>query len=211
MPYYPLFLDITDKRCVVVGGGAVALRKVNMLLDHGAKVQVISPEICADLEGLADQGIIMTQGREYQTGDLEGAFVAIAATNNNHTNEQVANEAVAQGVLINVVDVPQLSNFIVPSYIRRGDLTVAISTNGKSPALSRKIRTELEKTFGEEYAQLTSVVEEVRFELKQNGVSVTAEGWQKALDLESLLELLRSGQRSEVKKELLKILGETSG
>ena len=136
MSYYPIFLDIKDKPCVVVGGVTVALRKVTMLLDHEAQVTVISPQLCSELETLAEGNVTVIR-REYQSGDLEDAFVVVAATDDQETNEQIATDASKKGMLINVVDVPALSNFIVPSYLRRGDLTVAVSTNGKSPALSR--------------------------------------------------------------------------
>ncbi len=208
MSYYPVFLDIKNKRCVVIGGGTVALRKVNMLLDHEAQVTVISPQLCSELEKLAENKVRVIR-REYLLGDMEEAFVVVAATNNPVANEQIAREASEKGKLINVVDVPALSNFIVPSYLRRGDLTVAVSTNGKSPALARKIRTELEEKFGQEYAPLIAIVEEVRSELKANGIMVSTETWQRALDLDGLLDLIRSGQVSQAKAKLIESLEET--
>ena len=207
MSYYPVFLDIKNKRCVVVGGGTVALRKVNMLLDHEAQVTVISPQLCSELAKMAESTISLIH-REYQTGDLYRAFAVVAATNNPTTNEQVATDASERGVLINVVDVPALSNFIVPSYLRRGDLTIAVSTNGKSPALSRKIRTRLEDVFEQEYADLITVVEGVRAELKSEGIKVSAKTWQEALDLEGLIDLIRSGQPEQAKAKLKETLGE---
>ena len=144
--------------------------------------------------------------KEYKHGDLKGVFVVIAATDDTKTNERIAQEAMERGTLINVVDAPKLSNFIVPSYVRRGDMTIAISTSGKSPALARKIRTELEKKFSEEYAALALLLNEVRSELKQRMIQVPSEAWQQALDLDSLLELLRSGQRDEAKRRLLNSL-----
>jgi siroheme synthase-like protein len=197
--YYPVYLDIGGKRCVVVGGGEVALRKVGVLLEHGAEVNVVSPELCTGLRRLVEDGNATATLREFRRGDLDGAFVVVAATNDSGANEQVAKEASELGLLINVVDVPGLSNFIVPSYLRRGDVTVAVSTGGKSPALARRIRTELEKAFGEEYAALSLLVEEVRSESKRQNRSVPAETWQRALDLDTLLGLLRSGKRAEAK------------
>ena len=202
MPYYPIFLDIKEKRCVVIGGGIVALRKVNMLLDHEAQVEVISPQLCPELSELAANGMVKAVLREYEPGDLQGAFVVVAATDDSQINEQVAREAMQQGILINVADIPELSNFIVPSYLRRGDVTVAVSTGGKSPALARKIRLELERGFGEEYALLATLIDEVRSELKQQKITILGDVWQQALDLDILLELLRSGQRGEAKKRL---------
>jgi len=202
MPYYPIFLDIKEKRCVVIGGGIVALRKVNMLLDHEAQVEVISPQLCPELSELAANGMVKAVLREYEPGDLQGAFVVVAATDDSQINEQVAREAMQQGILINVADIPELSNFIVPSYLRRGDVTVAVSTGGKSPALARKIRLELERGFGEEYALLATLIDEVRSELKHQKITILGDVWQQALDLDILLELLRSGQRDEAKKRL---------
>ncbi|MBT4511759.1 MAG: bifunctional precorrin-2 dehydrogenase/sirohydrochlorin ferrochelatase [Chloroflexi bacterium] len=208
MSYYPMFLDLKEKRCVVIGGGNVALRKVNMLLDHSAKIEVVSTEFCEGLEALAKNDIIKVIRRSYETGDLEGMFIVIAATDNRETNERITAEANERGILINVVDTPDLCNFIVPSYVRRGDVTLAISTNGRSPALARKLRTELEKQFGEEYAQLAEVAAEVRSELKQKGIAVSSEKWQDALDLDGLLDLIRSGQKDKVRNRLWYDLGE---
>ncbi len=208
MAYYPVFLDIEGKRCVVVGGGAVGLRKVRMLLDFGANVTVISPRLCSQLRELADEGRVDTVKREYETGDLEEVFLVVAATDDMAINTRVAEEAARKGKLINVVDMPRLSNFIVPSYLRRGDLTVAVSTNGKSPALARKIRTEMERHIGDEYAMLTSLIDEVRCQLRGRDIAPSAGRWQQALDLEALLGLLRSGQHAEAKERLLSLLEE---
>jgi precorrin-2 dehydrogenase/sirohydrochlorin ferrochelatase len=112
-----------------------------------------------------------------------------------------------RGVLVNVVDTPELCSFIIPSCLRRGAVTVAVSTGGKSPALARKIRTELEPSFGHEYGPLASMVEEVRSELRQKGITIPGEAWQRALDLEPLLDMLRRGQRDEAKRRLQDSLG----
>lgn len=202
-PHYPIFLDICGKKCVVVGGGKVALRKVKVLLEHGGNVEVVSPTLCPELSQLAENRSIKVLNKNYQPGVLVGAFVAIAATTEADTNEKVAEEARRQGVLVNVVDNPEQSDFIVPSYLRRGDITIAISTTGKSPALARKIRTRLEQNFGDEYAFLVKLISEVRTELKQRGIIVSGNAWQKALDLDLLLELVRSGRREEAKTTLL--------
>ena len=209
MSYYPVFLDIKNKRCVVVGGGTVALRKVEMLLDHEAKVTVISPQLCEELEKLGNK--VEIARREYQSGDIEGAFVIVAATDDPGTNEQIARDAEESGILINVVDVPALSNFIVPSYLKRGDLTIAISTGGKSPAMARKLRTELETEFGPEYAGLIAVAEEVRAELKEQEIRVSPDAWQQALELDDLLAIIRSGQKDRAKKKLYQNLLEAAG
>lgn len=206
MTYYPVFLDLDEKRCVVVGGGMVALRKVNMLLDHDARVDVISPDLCAEMSRLDREGKIKALVREYEDGDLEGAFLVVAATNDSMINQRVAREANARGILVNVVDVPKLCSFIVPSYLRRGDITIAVSTSGKSPALARKIRSMLEKQFGEKYAQLVEVVEEVRLDLKGRGLTISGDAWQEALELDVLLELLKRGERDKARLTLTSAL-----
>ncbi len=201
--YYPIYLNIRGKKCVVVGGGQVALRKVRALLEHGANVEVISPDLYSELGRLVASGEIRVLNREYQTGDLKGAFIGIAATNNNELNRQVVEEAHRNAVLVNVVDDAEKSDFIVPSYLRRGDVAIAVSTNGRSPALARKIRTRLEKDFGDEYAALALLVDEVRAEVTRLGIKVEGDGWQEALDLDLLIGLLRKGERERARAVLL--------
>lgn len=204
--YYPIFLNISGKRCVVVGGGQVALRKVRALLEHGANVAVISPSLCAELGQLAGSGEISVSHREYQSGDLKGAFVAIAATDDSETNLKIAEEARRKAVLVNVVDDAELSSFILPSYLRRGDVTLAVATAGRSPALARKIRTRLEKDFGDEYASLALLLDEVRAEVKRQGIKVNGDAWQEALDLDLLVDLVRRGDNEKARGILLRNL-----
>lgn len=188
---------------MVVGGGLVALRKVKALLEHEASVKVISPELCPELSQLAKSRAIQVLQKNYNGGDLQGAFIAIAATDDGEINNKVAEEARAKGVLVNVVDDSEHSDFIVPSQLRRGDITIAVSTAGKSPALARKIRTRLEKDFGTEYASLALLVDEVRSELKRQGIKINGYSWQEAIDLDVLIELLRTGQDEKAKATLL--------
>ena len=201
--YYPVSLNIDSQKCVVVGGGQVALRKVRTLLEHRANVEVISPDLCSGLSQLAESGGIRYCHREYQAGDLKDAFLVIVATNNRQTNLKIAGEARSNAVLVNVVDDPENSDFIVPSYLRRGDVTLAISTGGRSPALARKIRTRLEEDFGNEYASLALLIDEVRAELKQQGIKVNGDAWQEALDLDRLLGLLRRGDNKKARAVLV--------
>ena len=203
LAYYPIFLNIYKRRCVVVGGGEVALRKVRALLEQGATVQVITPALCSELSCLAESKAINVLQRSYEPGDLKGAYIAIAATTETETNKRVAMEAKRRGILVNVVDDLERSDFIVPSCLRRGELTIAVSTAGKSPALARKIRTRLEKDLVEEYASLVALIGEVRSELRQQGITVNKNAWQKALDLDSLIEMLRAGQSKKAKATLL--------
>ena len=201
--YYPIFMNIGGKKCVVAGGGEVALRKVKTLLEHGASVKVISPDLCSELGQLAESGEISVLQRSYRAGDLQDAVIAIAATDDSSTNLEVVKEAQRKAVLVNVVDDAGSSDFIVPSCMRRGDVTIAISTAGRSPALARKIRTRLEKDFGDEYASLALLIDEVRAEVKRQGIEVDGNAWQEALDLDLLSDLLRRGDNEKAKATLL--------
>jgi len=204
--YFPVFLDVRRKKCVVIGGGQVAFRKIRTLLDCGASVTVISPVLHPDLSELANKKSIQVIRRSYKSRDLKGAFIVIAATGTKETNRKVAKEAGRVGALVNVVDDPEPSDFIVPSLLRRGDLTIAISTGGMSPALARKIRTRLEESFGEEYALLVSLVEEVRSTLRREGMRIDTEKWQDALDLDLLTRLLRGSHKDKAKAVLMEKL-----
>jgi precorrin-2 dehydrogenase / sirohydrochlorin ferrochelatase len=150
---YPIFLDLSGRRCVVVGGGEVANRKARKLLQARARVVVISPEIGAELESVA----VEIHRRPYRKGDLEGAYLAFAATNVREVNAAVAREAKERGVSVNVADKPPEGDFALPSTLRRGRLQVAVSTGGASPTLAQRIRGELEEAFGPEWA---GIVEE---------------------------------------------------
>ena len=204
--YFPVFLDVRRKKCVVIGGGQVAFRKIRTLLDCGASVTVISPVLHPNLSELADKKSIQVIRRSFRIGDLKGAFIVIAATDTKETNHRVAKEADRGGALVNVVDDPEASDFIVPSLLRRGNLSIAISTGGMSPALAKKIRTRLEEFFGKEHALLVSLVEEVRSTLRRKGIRINAERWQDALDLDLLTHLLRAGHEDKAKAVLMKRL-----
>jgi siroheme synthase-like protein len=201
--YYPTLLNIEGRKCLVVGGGKVALRKVKVLLEHGANVEVVSPVFCSEINQLAADGAIRAIQRDYKSEDLQHAFIAIAATDDAKTNKCVASEARRRGVLTNVVDDPKNSDFIVPSYFERGDIIIAVSTSGRSPALARKIRRQLEANFQAEYGQLAIVADEVRSKLRRQGITASSDAWQQVLSLNSLIELLRQGKKQEAEKLML--------
>lgn len=206
-PHYPVFLDIHGLRCLVVGGGPVAYRKAKTLLEHGAAVTVVSPELCPEMENLARDSNVHAVLGEYNARNLRDVFLAIAATDDATVNSRVAEDARESGALVNVVDDLRSSRFIAPSYLRRGDVTIAISTGGASPALARRIRVKLEAEFGPEYAQLASLLSEVRTDLKSRGITMLGDTWQEALDLEPLLELLRARRVDEARDMVLERLG----
>jgi len=157
--YYPALVNLKNKKAVVVGGGRVAERKVRHLIDAGAYVKVVSPAITGYLRKLADNGLLEHIQRNYRKGDLNNAFVAIAATSSTVLNTQIAREAKH---LVNVIDMPSEGNYIVPSIVRRGPLTIAVSTEGASPAISKTIRKEIEERYGKEFALYLRHVEAVR-------------------------------------------------
>jgi precorrin-2 dehydrogenase / sirohydrochlorin ferrochelatase len=151
MRYLPIFIDASGRHCVVIGGGEIAERKTRSLIEAGAAVTVVSAALTAGLAAMANGGAIRHLARIYQSGDLEGAFLAFEASGEIETERVAAAEARARGVLINVADVPELCSFIAPAVITRGGLQIAVSTGGASPAFARKIREELEDGFGPEY------------------------------------------------------------
>jgi len=163
--YYPVFLNLNKKKAVVCGGGNVAERKVAALLKTGAKLTVISPNITARLERERHKGLIKHVKRNYRKGDLKGAFLVIGATDSVEINKRIARDA---PYLVNIVDTPEICNFIVPSVIKRGHLTIAISTGGISPALSRSIRLEYEKQFNSEFAIYLKLLKTMRQKAKMH-------------------------------------------
>ena len=165
MKYYPVNLDVRNKNCVVVGGGAVGTRKVTTLLDCGARVTVISPEITPRLQALFDEKRIEIQKRAYQRSDLSDTFLVIGATDDEALNRQIHADAEKQNMLCNIADRPKSCNFILPSIIQRGDLVVTVSTSGKSPAYAKKMRQDLEGLFGEEHALFLQLMGSIREKL----------------------------------------------
>src|SRR3954452_15052176 len=161
-PFYIACLKLAERRCVVVGGGDIGLEKVEGLLASEGKVVLIAPDAIEPLQRLADEGSIEWIGREYREGDLERTFIAIAATNDTDVNIKVYEDAEQRAMLVNVVDVPPLCNFILPAIVRTGPLAIAISTAGASPALAKRMKTEIAATYGEPYARLAVLLNEVR-------------------------------------------------
>lgn len=159
---HPVFLDLDGQRVVVIGGGAVAERKIESLIESGARVVVVSPDITDRIADLADRGLIEIQRRAYAKGDLSGCRLAYAATSDPDVNQAVRREATEAGIWLNAVDQPALCDFITPAIVRRGDLTLAVSTSGRSPSLAKQIREDLERTYGPEYAGLVEAMGEAR-------------------------------------------------
>jgi precorrin-2 dehydrogenase / sirohydrochlorin ferrochelatase len=202
MSYYPIFLDLTGRRCIVIGGGAIAERKIEGLLAAGAEITVVSPEISEGLRLLFAQRSIKHVSRKYENGDLSGYRLAFVATDDPATAAAVFSEARASGIWVNCADVPSCCDFILPAVIRRGELAVAVSSGGASPAATRAIREELESYLTQEFAQLVQTASEVRADLRQRSIHARAESWNEALKGEFRL-LLRQGKAAEAKQLLL--------
>jgi precorrin-2 dehydrogenase/sirohydrochlorin ferrochelatase len=165
MSYYPILVNLRGQKAVVVGGGKVAERKIETLLHYAAAVQVVSRDLTQTLMRYAEQGRITYLGDTFEDSQLKGAFMVIAATDDPELNHRVSLAAKRQNLLVNAVDQPQDCTFIVPSILQRGDLIIAVSTSGKSPALARSIREELEAKFGEEYKSLLAMMGRLRNEI----------------------------------------------
>ncbi len=170
--YYPIMLDVRGRPAIVIGGDAVAAEKATNLSAAGAHVTVISPEFCAELLELQNQHRVTLRAKQYEPGDLEGAFVVVAATTyDDALSEAIWQEAQARGQLINIVDLPARCNFILPSILRRGQLTISVSTEGVSPGLAKRIRQQLEESFPAAYATYLQLAGLVRTYTKQHGLS----------------------------------------
>ncbi len=161
-PFYMACLKLTGRKCLVVGGGAVGLEKIEGLLACDGQVTLVSPSAIPELEDLAAEGSIVWERRAYRADDLDGAFMAVAATGDTDINVRVYEDAEERAMLVNVVDVPPLCNFILPAVFRSGPLAVAISTAGASPALAKRIKRQIAEEYGEPYAKLAELLNEVR-------------------------------------------------
>jgi uroporphyrin-III C-methyltransferase/precorrin-2 dehydrogenase/sirohydrochlorin ferrochelatase len=205
---YPISLLIRDLPCLVLGGGAVAERKVLRLLDAGARVRAVAPEITKQLECLSADGIIEVIRREASMEDLDGMRLVIIATSDAETNEAIALEAQRRGLLVNVVDVPRLCNFYVPATVDRGPINVAVSTGGAAPALAKHLRRRLEEVVGEEYGRLAALMGELRPDVMQRWPTQQerAAAWENLL-ASDVLALLKQGREDEARQLALQVLG----
>ena len=211
---YPIYLDLQNKKCVVVGGGEVAQRKVLLLLQCGAQVVVVSPEVTEKLTELAKDAQITWYAREFKPSDLNGAFLVYTATDKPTVNSYVSTSAHDCGIsLVNVVDTPAECTFITPSIVARSDLIISISTSGKSPALAKKIRKQLERQYGSEYGDLLDILGEVR-KVAMDIIPTQKQRQQifeKLIDDSEIFDLVRAGKKEEARKLAMQIIISTSG
>lgn len=206
MSYYPIFVDLRDRPVLVVGGGAVAERKVEGLLAAGAQITVISPGLSERLTAWVETGRIHHLARAYRPGDVRAFQLAFVATGDGAVNAAIARDGRQRGVWVNAADDPAHCDFILPAVVRRGDLTVAVGTGGRSPALARAVREDLESYLGDDYALLVEVVGEVRRELRDQRRAPDAETWRQALGAD-VRALVAAGRTDEARRRLLERLG----
>ena len=200
--YYPTYLNLAGKKCVIIGGGTIAQGKIAGFRDAGATITLISPDATPGIRKAANDGYIQWFERKYEQGDLKGAFIAVAATNVWHINREIFDEAERLGVLLNVVDDPDLCTFIAPSLVKRDPVTLAISTGGASPALARKLRETLSDHPALEWADLANVLSKTRQEIKELRLVIDPNRWQCCITRD-LLKLSQEGRDPEAQQILL--------
>lgn len=209
MKYYPIYLDIRDRDCLVVGGGSVGTRKVKTLLECGARVTVVTIDAAENLKALSNTGVIQLKERAFQSTDLDGVFLVIGATDNQDMNFKIYEAAERRSVLCNIADRPEACNFILPSIVNRGDLIIAISTSGKSPAFAKKLRKHLEKEFGNEYAEFLNLMGAIRKKLlSKNHEPEAHKHLFEQLIERDLVQMLKNGDAENINALLLDVLGE---
>lgn len=201
MAFFPVFLDLADRPCVVIGGGTVAQRRVETLLAAGAAVTIVSPALTPALAALAAEGRIRHLARAYQQGDLVGATLVFSAVDDPAVSPSVAVEARARGGWINAADDPPNCDFILPGLVQRGVLTVAVGSSGASPALTRALREHLDAALGPEWAALGDLAAGARRELRAAGRATDAETWRRALAAD-VRALLAEGRVDEARGHL---------
>lgn len=205
MKYYPLFLDIAGKKCVVIGGGEVAARKVARLLECGADVFVVSPELNAELVTMKADNTVFHIESVYSADCLTGAALVIGATDNEKINAAVCADARKLGIPVNIVDDPEKCDFILPSVVERGDLIMAVSTGGKSPALARHLREELEKKYDRKYEIFLKILGGLRRRMKD---ADAGKKWFESLMAAGILDLIAAEDWEKVRKMVREITGE---
>ncbi len=207
MAHYPINVDLSGRRCVVVGGGAVAERKVEALVDFGASVSVVAPNLTPRLMQMAAQDLFEHVVASYEDRHLDGAFLAIAATDDRETNKAVYDGARRRGILVNVVDDPELCVFYVPATLRRGEFVISVSTSGKAPAMAKWVRERLESDYGPEYGELAELMGELRSEIKSRYAHSAdrMRAYERILESD-VLRLLAEGKRDEARQRALRCI-----
>jgi precorrin-2 dehydrogenase/sirohydrochlorin ferrochelatase len=206
--YYSICLDLQGKRCLVIGGGTVAERKILTLLEYEAAIVVISPRVTSHIAHLSHEGRLIYMAREFQPGDARNFFLIIAATNDDQVNKAISQEAQEAHILINVVDAPDDSTFILPALVKRGDLTISISTGGKSPALARKMREDMETQYGPEYEIFVDILGNLRKNILQNEPDICKRKkiFQRLAESDEILKIIRESGREAAEGKIRELL-----
>lgn len=199
-PYYPIYIDIEDRSVIIIGGGNVCARKAETMMKYGARVTVISPDFTDEIEKWAAEGCLQLRRKHYETADIEGANMVIASTDDQTVNEKIAADCRERRIPVNVVDVTPLCEFIVPAIIETGSIQIAISTGGRSPALARTLKEDLQRTVGPEYAEINEVLGSLRDGAKAAASLPTDMDRKRFFDgiiAAGVLPMLRDGRRRE--------------
>lgn len=206
---YPVNLLVDGRRCVVVGAGRIAARKVEALLDAGAAVHVVAPDLGDEIAAWRDAGRLTADERGFEATDLDGAWLATAATSEPGINRSVFEAAEARRIWVNAADDPEHCSFTLMSVVRQGDLVVTIGTGGRSPALATYLKDHVSQEMGPEWGELLELLSEARERLRAGGRSSETVDWRRALD-SGMLDLIRSGRRAEAKELLEACLSSSS-
>lgn len=197
-PYYPIYIDIENRDVVIIGGGSVCARKAETMMKYGAKVTVVSPEFTSEIEKWAAEGCLQLKRKHYDERDIDGANMVIASTDNTIINEKIAADCRARRIPVNVVDVTPLCEFIVPAIIESGSIQIAVSTGGKSPAVARTLKEDLQRMVGPEYAEMNDVLGTLRDAAKATlPTDIDRKRFFDGIIAEGVLQLLREGKRRE--------------
>jgi precorrin-2 dehydrogenase/sirohydrochlorin ferrochelatase len=200
---FPIYLNLKGKQCLIIGGGKVAERKIEDLLDYEPLIKVVSPRFEEKIMAWGREGVLSLQQRLFQEDDLDGSYIVFAATDNNELNHRVARLCRQRGILVNAVDDPPNCDFYVPSIIRRNSLALAISTGGKSPMLARKLRQDLEKIIGNEYGEFVDILGEAREEIKKTIPDIEKrKRIFEAMVYSDILDLIKTGERDKVRERI---------
>jgi siroheme synthase-like protein len=210
-PYYPIFIDIEERDVVIIGGGNVCARKAETMMKYGARVTIVSPEFTDEIEEWSRKGLLTIKRKHYDESDLEGANIVIASTDDQSVNEQIASDCRRRKIPVNVVDVTPLCEFIVPAIIEKGSVQIAVSTGGKSPALARTLKEDLQRTVGPEYAEVNDLLGTLRDAAKAVlPTDVDRKRFFDGIIAKGILEMLREGRRAEAREVIISAC-ETAG
>ncbi len=197
-PYYPVYLDIEERNVLIIGGGNVCARKAETMMKYGAHVTIVSPEFTDEIEQWATQGVLTVRRKPYEEPDLDGASIVIASTDDPCINARIARDCRRRKIPVNVVDVTHLCEFIVPAIVESGSIQIAVSTGGKSPALARTLKEDLQKFVGPEYDEVNQVLGSLRSAAKKTlPTDIDRKRFFDSIIGKGILDMLREGRRND--------------